>query len=161
MAAVILSDQRPGLVTRNYVEYLTSNRLLVGAELDKVVAILLLTGLVALAVLRARSLLHPFGRGERSGHGIWPVSSPRRWPSGSPPASWSSSLATAKGGKPRSSTPTSGPATTMAAAMPPDELIALLAEYQARLVPPILTQGPQGYVASGSPNRGPPEWSPG
>jgi len=36
----MLRDNRPGLITHSYVEYLTSSRLLVGAEIDKVMAIL-------------------------------------------------------------------------------------------------------------------------
>ncbi len=57
VGAVIVSDTRSGLVTRDYVEYLTSSRLLIGAELDKVVTILLVTALVALAMRRARTFL--------------------------------------------------------------------------------------------------------
>ena len=45
------------LITRDYVQYMTSNYLLVGAEVDKIISILLVTGIVALAVRRARVLL--------------------------------------------------------------------------------------------------------
>ncbi len=38
------------LITRDYVQYMTSNYLLVGAEVDKIISILLVTGIVALAV---------------------------------------------------------------------------------------------------------------
>jgi adenylate cyclase len=43
--------------THNFVEYMTSNALLVGAEVDKIVAILLSTAVLALAISRARHLL--------------------------------------------------------------------------------------------------------
>ncbi len=43
--------------THNFVEYMTSNALLVGAEVDKVIAILLATFVLALAIARARHLL--------------------------------------------------------------------------------------------------------
>jgi adenylate cyclase len=43
--------------THNFVEYMTSNALLVGAEIDKIIAILLATAVLALAISRARSLL--------------------------------------------------------------------------------------------------------
>lgn len=47
----------PPNLTHNFVEYMTSNALLVGAEVDKVIAILLATAVLALAISRARHLL--------------------------------------------------------------------------------------------------------
>ena len=44
-------------VTRNYVQYLTSNSILLGAEFDKVVSILVVTAILAVALTRARRLL--------------------------------------------------------------------------------------------------------
>ncbi len=41
-------------ITRNYVEYMTSNRILVGAELDKVISISVVTGVLAVGIARAR-----------------------------------------------------------------------------------------------------------
>ena len=41
----------------DHVEYMTSNSVLIGAEFDKVVSILMVTGVLALALQRARSLL--------------------------------------------------------------------------------------------------------
>lgn len=43
--------------THNFVDYMTSNALLVGAEVDKIIAILLATAVLALAISRARHLL--------------------------------------------------------------------------------------------------------
>jgi adenylate cyclase len=43
--------------THNFVEYMTSNALLLGAEIDKIIAILLTTAVLALAISRARHLL--------------------------------------------------------------------------------------------------------
>ncbi len=45
------------MITRNYVEYLTSNSVLIGAELDKIIAIILVTAIIALALKRAHALL--------------------------------------------------------------------------------------------------------
>lgn len=45
------------MVTRSYVTYLTSNSVLLGAEFDKVLSILLVTGIIAVALARARRLL--------------------------------------------------------------------------------------------------------
>jgi adenylate cyclase len=45
-------------VTRDYVQYLTSNTVLVGAEVDKVIAILMVTAILALGLVRARRVLY-------------------------------------------------------------------------------------------------------
>jgi len=57
VAYVIFSDPANSMVTRNYVEYMTSNSVLIGAEFDKIVSILMVTGVLALALHRARNLL--------------------------------------------------------------------------------------------------------
>ena len=44
-------------VTRDFVEYMTSYRVLLGAEFDKILAILMVTGVLALAIVRANRLL--------------------------------------------------------------------------------------------------------
>lgn len=44
-------------VTRNFVEYLTSNAILIGAEFDKVFTILMVTAILAIALTRARRTL--------------------------------------------------------------------------------------------------------
>ncbi len=46
------------VVTRDYVRYMTSNTVLVGAEIDKVIAILMVTGVLALALARSRRVLY-------------------------------------------------------------------------------------------------------
>lgn len=45
------------IVTRDYVLYMTSNRVLIGAEIDKIISILLVTGVLAVALIRAQRLL--------------------------------------------------------------------------------------------------------
>lgn len=54
---VVFSDPENSMITRDYVEYMTSNSVLIGAEFDKVVSILMVTGVLALALHRARNLL--------------------------------------------------------------------------------------------------------
>ena len=44
-------------VTRDYVAYMTSNHILIGAEFDKIITILLSTAILAIALWRARRLL--------------------------------------------------------------------------------------------------------
>jgi adenylate cyclase len=45
------------MITRNYVEYMTSNSVLLGAEFDKVISILMVTVILTVAITRARGLL--------------------------------------------------------------------------------------------------------
>lgn len=45
------------VVTRDYVRYMTSNTVLIGAEIDKVISILAVTGVLALGLARARRTL--------------------------------------------------------------------------------------------------------
>ena len=57
VAYAILSDMGGMKVTRNYVEYLTSDAILIGAELDKMIAIVGVSIVLAIVLLRARALL--------------------------------------------------------------------------------------------------------
>ena len=54
---VVFIDPSDNMITRDYVEYMTSNSILIGAEFDKIVSILMVTGVLALALHRARNLL--------------------------------------------------------------------------------------------------------
>jgi adenylate cyclase len=54
---VVASNPFDTMITRNYITYMTSNAILLGAEFDKIVSILLVTAILALALRRARSLL--------------------------------------------------------------------------------------------------------
>ena len=45
------------MITRDYVEYMTSNSVLLGAEFDKIISILMVTMILAFAIARARALL--------------------------------------------------------------------------------------------------------
>lgn len=51
---VVLSDVNNPMITRNFVTYMTSNAVLIGAEVDKIISIALVTAVLALAVLRAK-----------------------------------------------------------------------------------------------------------
>jgi adenylate cyclase len=46
------------MITRDYVTYLTSNAILIGAEVDKILAIALVTGVLAVAISRAQRTLN-------------------------------------------------------------------------------------------------------
>jgi adenylate cyclase len=45
-------------VTHNYVQYMTSNSVLIGAEVDKILSILLVTAVLALGLVRAQRILY-------------------------------------------------------------------------------------------------------
>ncbi|EDQ32629.1 Adenylate cyclase, family 3 (some protein containing HAMP domain) [Hoeflea phototrophica DFL-43] len=54
---VAFSDSKDMMITRDYVTYLTSNSLLVGAEVEKIILILLVTGTLTLSLHRAKGIL--------------------------------------------------------------------------------------------------------
>lgn len=56
VAYAVIADMNNMRVTRNYVEYLTSNAILIGAELDKLIIILAVTGILSLSLYRARGI---------------------------------------------------------------------------------------------------------
>jgi adenylate cyclase len=54
----IWESKAPGMgVTRDYVHYMTSSSILLGAEIDKIIAIFMSTAILAVAIVRARRLL--------------------------------------------------------------------------------------------------------
>ncbi|MGH6948488.1 MAG: adenylate/guanylate cyclase domain-containing protein [Kiloniellales bacterium] len=54
---VILIDPQDSMITRNYVSYLTSNSVLLGAEFDKMISILVVSAILGVAIVRGRALL--------------------------------------------------------------------------------------------------------
>ncbi|MEJ7668424.1 MAG: adenylate/guanylate cyclase domain-containing protein [Casimicrobiaceae bacterium] len=57
VAYVITVDPSNTMITHDYVIYMTSNSVLLGAEVDKVIAILVVTGVLGFAIMRNRRLL--------------------------------------------------------------------------------------------------------
>ena len=57
MYYAISVNPQDSMITRNYVTYLTHNSVLLGAEFDKIITILMVTSVLVLALVRARSLL--------------------------------------------------------------------------------------------------------
>lgn len=51
---VIWSEGGQSMITRDYVTYLTSNSILIGAEIDKIIAIVMVTLVLTIAVMRAK-----------------------------------------------------------------------------------------------------------
>ncbi len=54
---VIEVDPTDTMITRDYVQYMTSNTILLGAEFDKIISILLVSVILAVALRRGRALL--------------------------------------------------------------------------------------------------------
>jgi adenylate cyclase len=54
---VVMIDPGDNMLTRDYVTYLTSNTILIGAELDKIISILFVTAILAIAVRGGNNLL--------------------------------------------------------------------------------------------------------
>lgn len=54
---VLMNNPGEDMITRDYIHYLTSNTMLIGAEFDKIITILIVSLVLAVAVYRARTLL--------------------------------------------------------------------------------------------------------
>jgi adenylate cyclase len=137
---VVLFDPDQAMVTRDYVHYLTSNSILLGAEFDKIISILVVTAILALAITRARALLT---RAVAEGAAARELS-----------RFFSPEIAQRITGAEMEIAAGQGELreaailmldirsfTRYAATLPPAEVIAMLAEYQARMVPLIRAHG--------------------
>lgn len=127
-------------VTRDYVEYLTANRILLGAEFDKIITIVLVTAILAIAIMRARRTLVRGAEEHAAAVALSRFFSPEI----------ADRIAHAKEeihageGQQRDAailTTDIRGFTRIAAAMPANEVIEILTEYQARLVPAIQDNG--------------------
>ena len=54
---VVAIDPDDPMITRDYVEYMTSNSVLIGAEFDKIITIIMVSAILAIAIARSRRLL--------------------------------------------------------------------------------------------------------
>ena len=127
-------------ITRDYVDYMTSNSILIGAEADKVITILTVTAILAVAITRARKLL------VRSVAESTAVDDLSRFfpPEIAKKIAAAEQRISAGQGQSRSAailmTDIRG-FTRMAAYLQPDELMKILADYQTKLVPIIQRHG--------------------
>jgi adenylate cyclase len=127
-------------ITRNYVTYLTSNSILLGAEFDKIISILIVTLVLAVAILRARRLLVRSVEERAAAGALARFFAPEiaqrirgaqhAIHAGQGQAREAAILTTDLRGF-----------TRLSAGMAPDEVIALLIDYQRRLVPIIQRHG--------------------
>jgi adenylate cyclase len=121
-------------LTRDYVHYMTSNSILIGAELDKVITILTVTVILAIAITRARDLLVSTVVESAAARDLSRFFAPEI----ARQITSAEQVAAVGQGKMREAailiTDIRG-FTAIAAQTEPDELMQLLAAYQSRLVP--------------------------
>ena len=140
---VALAIRAPGgqaLITDDYVQYMTSLRILIGGELDKIIAIAVVTLLLAIAARRAQSLLHRSVAGQAAADQLSRFFAP------DVAASIVGADEVLQPGQGRQ---TEAAAmfidlrgfTRMSAALAPPDLLALLAEYQRIVVPVVQRNG--------------------
>lgn len=133
----------PSLLTRNYVDYMTMNKILIGAEFDKIISIGLVTAILALAISRARALLvravSEGAAAEQYSRFLSPEAAIRIRNSELP-------LAAGRGEARRTAVVCIDLRgfTRLAAELSPDEVMRFLTEYLERLVPIITARG--GFI---------------
>ncbi len=140
IAYVVYSDPQDTMITRDYVSYITSNSILLGAEFDKVISILMVTGVLALVLHRGRKLLIQAISEQTAARDL------SRF--------FDASVATQITGTDKTVNAGDGVVrqaailnvdirgfTVMAAGMPASDVMALLTEYQHRIVPIIQSHG--------------------
>lgn len=136
LAAALATAPMERVITRNYVEYLTSNHVLLGAEFDKIITILVVTAILAVALARGRRLLVRAvveGAAARDLSRFFAPEVAQRITAAPVPL-------LAGQGEARDAAILMVDLrgfTAAAAGLEPAEVIALLAEYQARVVPAI------------------------
>jgi adenylate cyclase len=140
VAYVVSSNPADAMITRNYVTYMTSNSILLGAEFDKIISILIVTGILGLALMRAHALLVRAVTEQTAAHDL------SRF--------FDETVATQIRGADRAIAAGEGVSrlasvlnidirgfTTMAADMDAGTVMTLLTEYQRRVVPIIQAHG--------------------
>ena len=133
----------PTWITHSYVEYMNMNKILIGAEFDKIISFALVTAILALAISRARTLLvsavSEGAAAEQFSRFLSSEAALRIRGSELP-------LAAGRGEARRTAVVCLDLRgfTRLAARMPPDEVMLFLSEYLDRLVPLITARG--GYV---------------
>ena len=128
------------IITRDYVHYLTSNSVLKGAEFDKIITILTVTAIIAVAITRARLLLIKAVTEGTAAHDLSRFFSPEI----AQQITTAEQEVTAGKGKMRNAAVLMVDIrgfTRLAAVIKPDELISILAEYQSLMVPIIQRHG--------------------
>lgn len=136
----IAHDETGTAITRSYVEYITSSKILRGAEFDKIISILVTTGIIAIAITRAKRLMIFAVRESMAATEL------KRFFAPEVAATISESETSLRPGQGviRDAAILNVDIrgfTAMAAAKSPDEVMLLLSEYQSRVVRTINARG--------------------
>ena len=153
MAYVVFIDPNDTMITRDYALYMTSNSILVGAEVDKILSILLVTIIIAVALSRAKRLLVRSVSEQAAARELSRFFSPE--------------VAEKIKGADRSIDAGVGEMrkaailnldmrgfTTYAAEADPNDAMSLLAAYQSRMVPVIIPNRPNARMTAANHWRG-------
>ncbi len=137
---VINVDPTDTMITKNYVQYLTSNSILLGAEFDKIVSILVVTAILAVALQRANRLLVRAVAEQTAAQDLSRFFSPDV----AARIKGSDQAITAGSGELREAAILNLDMrgfTKLANTLPPDRVMGLLAQYQSLMVPVIQKHG--------------------
>ena len=136
----LMYSPTPSVITRDYVHYITSTDILIGGEVDKIISIVAVTAVLAVALRRARRVLIQSATEHAAAADLSRFFAPEV-----AQQITSSEHAVRPGqGEIRDAAIMNVDIrgfTPMAHRMPADEVMALLAEYQARVVPVIQSHG--------------------
>tara|TARA_R110002126_G_scaffold47512_28_gene133162 strand:- start:1215 stop:2549 length:1335 start_codon:yes stop_codon:yes gene_type:complete len=130
----------PEMVTRDYVYYMTHNTVLIGAEFDKIISILLVTAIIAVAISRARALLNRSVAGGQAAQDLSRFFSPEI----ADQITASEEAVSAGSGEARDAAILFCDIrgfTGFSHTHQPNEVIAMLADYQRRIVPILQKHG--------------------
>jgi len=137
---VVTANPNDMMITRDYVTYITSNTILLGAEFDKIISILVVTAIIAVALVRARRLLERSVAEQSAAQELSRFFSPEI----AAQITKSENRITAGHGHERVCailTVDLRNSTGLSNRMSPNELICTLTDYQSRMVPVIQDNG--------------------
>jgi adenylate cyclase len=140
IAYVVYVDPGDTMITRDYIAYLTSNSVLLGAEFDKIISILVVTALIAAALYRAKDLLVRAVSEQTAARELSRFFAPEI----AARIKGAEDHIRAGAGEMREAAILNLDLrgfTGLAGALPPQEVMRLLAEYQQRMVPVIRRHG--------------------
>ena len=137
---VLLADPNNAMITRSYVEYLTSNSILVGAEVDKIITIAAVTTILAFTIHGARRMMTQAVTGAQAQENLSRFFTPEI----AQHISRSGDAISAGDGEAREAAILNLDVrgfTALASSASPQEVMSVLADYQRRMVPIIQRHG--------------------
>ncbi len=137
---VVFADPHDTMITRNYVQYLTSNSILLGAEFDKIITILAVTTILAFAIHGARRMMTEAATGSHAQENLSRFFAPEI----ARHISRSGGAISAGEGEAREAAILNLDVrgfTKLASTASPQEVMSVLADYQRRMVPIIQRHG--------------------